>query len=219
MKFLQPTSLAILLLGLYCYSCSTNQQHHEMDLAEEIAYANGLDHFEDIKRLTYTFNVKRSDVTISRTWHWDRQQRLVTMMTAEDTITYHQDSVTAELKPVDHRFINDQYWLLFPYHLVWDDSLTLTDHGLVASPIKGRQLRKITVQYGQAGYTPGDAYDIYIDGEFVIREWAFRKGGQPEPSLITTWENYRDIKGVRLATMHRNKDKSFKLYFTNLILK
>lgn len=34
--------------------------------------------------------------------------------------------------------------------------------------------------------------------------------------MITTWEDYTEKGGLQLAQMHKNKDGSFKLYFTNL---
>jgi len=78
-------------------------------------------------------------------------------------------------------------------------------------------MQKLTVTYNQeGGYTPGDAYDFYFTDDFKVHEWVFRRGNQEEPSLITTWEDYKEVGGLNLAQMHQNEDGSFKLYFTNL---
>ncbi len=48
------------------------------------------------------------------------------------------------------------------------------------------------------------------------QEWAFHKGGSPEPSLMTTWENYKDFNGLQIAQEHKTKDGKFRLYFTDI---
>ncbi|MGP1992648.1 hypothetical protein D9V96_012250 [Zobellia laminariae] len=81
-------------------------------------------------------------------------------------------------------------------------------------------MQKLTVVYKQdGGYTPGDAYDFYFGDDYLIKEWVFRKGNQAEPSMSTTWEDYTDVGGLKVAKMHQNEDGSFKLYFTNLEVK
>ncbi|WP_368662417.1 hypothetical protein [Zobellia laminariae] len=65
----------------------------------------------------------------------------------------------------------------------------------------------------------GDAYDFYFGDDYLIKEWVFRKGNQVEPSMSTTWEDYTDVGGLKVAKIHQNEDGSFKLYFTNLEVK
>jgi hypothetical protein len=36
--------------------------------------------------------------------------------------------------------------------------------------------------------TPGDAYDLYIDKNYMA-EWIYRSKGVEKPSLNTRWEN------------------------------
>jgi hypothetical protein len=35
---------------------------------------------------------------------------------------------------IDLEFINDQYWLLLPFHVIWDGSATVTDAGMPELP-------------------------------------------------------------------------------------
>ncbi|MGA9237670.1 MAG: hypothetical protein WBV75_01290, partial [Robiginitalea sp.] len=105
-----------------------------------------------------------------------------------------------------------------PYQWVWDqDSFTHEYQETDEAPISGEPASKLTIVYGnEGGYTPGDAYDFYFGKDSVLREWVFRKGNQPEPSLATTWEQYKDEGGLQLSTHHQNADGSFKLYFTGI---
>ncbi len=80
-------------------------------------------------------------------------------------------------------------------------------------------MQKLTIVYGnEGGYTPGDAYDLYFADDYMLKEWIFRKGNQKEPSMATTWEDYAEINGLKLAQTHKNNE-GFKLYFTNLEVK
>ena len=55
--------------------------------------------------------------------------------------------------------------------------------------------------------------------DYVIKECVFRKGNQREPSMITTFEDYQDLNGLKTATMHKMGEGKFKLYFTALEVK
>ena len=70
-------------------------------------------------------------------------------------------------------------------------------------------MNMITITYpNEGGYTPGDAYDIYFDEDYMIKEWTFRKGNSEDPSLSTTFENYKDYNGIKIATDHKQKMES-----------
>ena len=122
------------------------------------------------------------------------------------------------LARADAGFINDKFWLLAPYQWVWDQqSFTHEFKEEAIAPISGDSVFQLTITYGQeGGYTPGDAYDFYLDRDSILREWVYRKGNQPEPSLITTWESYEDFEGLSIATMHVNTQGKSRLYFTGI---
>jgi len=107
---------------------------------------------------------------------------------------------------------------LAPYQLVWDKNSYTYEHETVAvAPMSQIEMQKLTIVYGnEGGYTPGDAYDFYFGDDFVIKEWAFRKGNQAEPNMVTSWENYENFNGLNIATMHKRSDEDFKLYFTGI---
>ena len=216
-NFLIATFLLVL-----AFSCSRkandSSEVNELSDIEMIARAYGIDSFNKLNKLQYTFNVSRHDtLLVARTWLWNRESGDITMITDQDTVNYQQANITEELKKVDHRFINDKYWLLFPFQLVWDSNMTYTNMGSQKAPISGNELTKLTVQYGEdGGYTPGDAYDLYLDDNWIIREWEFRKSGKESPGSMISWEGYAEYNGIKVATDHFNKDSGLRIYFSDI---
>lgn len=224
MKF----SFSYLLIAAIVFTgCREASKSPEMAMAQEIppktlleklADKHGFEHWDKVRRLQFTFNVDRGENHFERTWIWEPQTNTVTSITATDTLSFQRDQVDSLLLPTDAAFINDKYWFLAPYQWVWDqDSFTHEYQETDEAPISGEPASKLTIVYGnEGGYTPGDAYDFYFGKDSVLREWVFRKGNQPEPSLATTWEQYKDEGGLQLSTHHQNADGSFKLYFTGI---
>ena len=188
------------------------------DILEQVAAQHGFDSWKSVREIHFTFNVDRGDSHYERSWIWKPKTNEVTGISAGDTTTYMRSAVDSTLMELDAGFINDKYWLLAPYQLVWDrNSFEQRTASGVAAPISGEPAEKLTIVYGsEGGYTPGDAYDLYLDKDRVVREWAFRKGNQEEPNMITTWEGYQDRSGLKIATDHKNADGSFRLYFSNV---
>lgn len=191
-------------------------------ITEKIAYANGFQNWKDVEELKFTFNVDRKDSEhFERSWAWKPKTNEVTMMTAEDTLSYNRNDMQgadSTAYKANGNFINDKYWLLAPINILWDAESTTTEHTVDAeAPISKKPMQKLTVTYeGEGGYTPGDAYDFYFDKDFMVQEWVYRKGDQEEPSMVTTWEDYQDAGGLKIAEMHQNEDASFKLYFSGI---
>jgi len=192
----------------------------ELSIAEKIAKANGIDNWKNVKEIQFTFNVDRPDSHFERAWTWNPKTDDVTMITSADTVSYNRKSIDSVSIKADKGFINDKFWLLAPYNLVWDDGTTITHQDSVNTNLSNELLNKLTITYGnEGGYTPGDAYDFYYDTDYMIHEWVYRRANNPEPSMITTWEDYEDFNGLKIAKTHNGKDNSVKLYFTNIVVK
>jgi hypothetical protein len=215
--------LLALILPAIIVSCSNNKNKttevQELSDIEKIAKAYGIDNFNDLKQLQYTFNVARHDtLLVSRKWVWNKESGDIIMINQGDTVNYKQSDVKEDLKKTDHSFINDKYWLLFPFQLVWDKDMIPTNMGEHKAPISGQQRTKLTIQYGnEGGYTPGDAYDLYLDENWIIREWEFRKSGKDSPGSAISWEGYSDYNGIKVAADHNNIDSGLRIYFTDII--
>ena len=121
----------------------------------------------------------------------------------------------------DGSFVNDKFWFLAPYQLVWDQknfTYELTEN--IEAPISKTKMHKLTTVYANnGGYTPGDAYDYYFGDDYIIKEWAYRKENQAEPNLVTSWEDYKELKGLKISMMHKRPDADFSLFFTGVEVK
>ena len=194
-----------------------------------IGRAYGIDVWGRVEELRYTFNVRAGEREVRRSWIWRVKDRTVTFRDEiggadGEPFTYSLDDVgenpPEELKNIDHRFINDQYWLLFALHVAWDTDATVIVADEQTLPIGEGTGMKVTVQYPQeGGYTHGDAYDIYVDPDMRVLQWVFRKGGQSEPSLATTWDDQRRIGPLLIATRFRSGDGSVEFWFSGVEVK
>ena len=192
-------------------------------LTEKIADAYGINSFSKIKTITYTFNVKFNGKTFSRKWEWNPGTKEVSYWGKdkggkEEHITYNKNKPLDEkTKKIDAGFINDNYWLLFPFHLVWDRNVKFTDEGMKKYPIGKGEGRCLVVKYADnVGYTPGDEFKLYLDKNYKIHQWIYLKGGSNKNPRPATWEGNKDFDGITISTMHTGPDHKFKLWFSGI---
>ncbi|WP_136466355.1 hypothetical protein [Flagellimonas onchidii] len=217
----------LVLSSLWLFiSCKTEPKKvekafDEPTIAEKIAYAHGFENWKSVKEFTFTFNVDRDTTHLERTWIWKPKTNDVVSISKNDTLVYNRKSMDSIATKANAGFINDRYWVLAPFNLIWDSNNYTFEHSEnEKAPISQKPIQKLTIVYGsEGGYTPGDAYDFYFGDDHIIREWVFRKANQPEPSMTTTWEDYVEIEGLLLAQDHRMAEGSFSLNFTDLEVK
>ncbi len=243
MKF-NPIRITMILCIFFCIACKTNtQKENQYDDSEEvemrdpnfvkgdtnkkiqttteaIARANGYDQWDKVKEIKFTFNIDRDTIHYERSWNWKPKSNEVTYISAQDTVTYNRTQIDSASLKIDQRFINDKYWLLTPFNLVWDAANFTSKYEIeTTAPISNTEMQKLTIVYkNEGGYTPGDAYDFYFKGDFIIREWVFRSGNQEKPSMITSWEDYKDYGGIKIPKMYKVKDKSRTVYFSDIVV-
>ena len=203
------------------FSCKQKEKakivEKEWSTAEKIANANGFENWKNVSEIQFTFNVDRDTTHFERAWTWKPKTDDVVMISNQDTIIYNRKSVDSVSMKADKSFINDKYWMLAPFQLVWDTSANVSEPLLAEAPISKTELNKITISYpNEGGYTPGDAYDLFYGDDFMVKEWNYRKGNVKEPTMSTTWEDYEDFKGLKIAKTHKRPDSNWKLYFTNI---
>jgi len=185
--------------------------------AEAIAKANGMDNWEKVKEINFTFNMDIDSSHYERSWNWKPKKNEVIFTSEKDTIAYNRNNIDNASLRTDQGFINDKFWLLTPFNLVWDQESYTSEHKVKSiAPISGKEMHQFTIVYNKGGYTPGDAYDFYFEGDFRIKEWVFRKQNKKEPSLITSWEDYEDFEGIKIAKTYHRKEDGWKLYFSNI---
>ncbi|SNZ01907.1 hypothetical protein [Flagellimonas pacifica] len=224
---MRTTPLLGILSILFLLSCKTEPKKVEQKevqqktILEKIAQAHGYDNWKSVKEFTFTFNVDRDSSHFERTWKWNpKTNDIMAISSGKDTLSYNRKSMDSTSFKTNAGFINDRYWILAPFNLIWDSGNFTYEHAeSQKAPISGTPMQKLTIVYGNdGGYTPGDAYDFYFKGDFIVREWVFRKANQVEPSMITTWEDYAEIKGLKLAQDHKKAEEGFSLNFTNLVV-
>lgn len=197
------------------------------NIRQKIADAYGYSHFDKLESVMFTFNARVSGDTVKREWKWDIQRNMVFYKEPDsDDLwrSYEQDEITnlpEEIRKVDSRFINDKYWLFFPFQLVWDEDADVTaDRAESEKPSGGRGAYKVTVRYPEkGGYTPGDIYELYVNEKYMIEQWVYRRAGSKEPTRISTWEDNRSVGPLVISFDHRGPDDEFRVWFTDVALK
>ena len=207
----------LIICVLILVSCKQEKPEIELTLAQNIANAHGFENWDKVKEFHFTFNVDKDSSHFGRSWVWKPKANEVTMLTEKDTITYNTSKIEQESINTDRAFINDKYWALLPFQLIWDTSATLGEPFKVEAPISKIELNKVTLTYpSDGGYTPGDAYDIFYDDYFIIKEWVYRKANANEPSMTNTFENYEKFSGIKIAQDHKKAEGNWNLNFTNI---
>lgn len=214
---------SIIIIGLIglCLSCKQKTEPKTAEpkgsIAEKIAHAHGFDNWKNVAKIHFTFNVDKDSSHFERRWTWNPKTNAVTMTTENDTVSYNRASVDSTNVKADQAFINDKFWLLVPFQLVWDTGTTISEPVKAEAPISKKEMNKITLTYSKnGGYTPGDAYDIFFDENHLIQEWIFRRGNQKAPSMVTTFENHQDFNGIKIALEHKKQGENWNLNFTDV---
>ncbi|BAM05166.1 hypothetical protein [Phycisphaera mikurensis] len=192
--------------------------------AEALAAAYGFEHWSRIDRVDFTFHVELpGGETVDRVWSWapnGRDGGAVTLNRGTPDELSFDASVEPEegtdLFAAKRNFVNDTYWLTFPFQLLWSDP-TVLEVGEASMPISGRPATKLMAAWpAEGGYTPADVYELYLGESGRIAEWAFRRGGGAE-ARPATWENERTAAGVTFATEHHGPEGAgFTLSFPSL---
>lgn len=196
----------------------TPQPKKEYTILEKVAHAHGFENWKNINKLAFTFNVDRDTNHFERSWIWKTKQNMVTAISAGDSTTYNRNKMDSIAHKTNSSFINDKFWLMVPYNLIWDkNNFDYTHTKNIEAPISKRPMNKLTIVYkNEGGYTPGDAYDLFFEEDYILKEWIFRRANQKEPSMLSTWENYIETGGLKIATVRQNAEGDFKLHFTGL---
>ena len=212
--------ISLALLVLSCKSDAKKEQEEVktlLSVSEKIANAYGFENWNNVSEIAFTFNVDRDSSHFERAWKWHPKTNNVLMISGQDSIQFNHKQVDSLSTSADRSFINDKFCLLVPFQLEWDQSASILEAYKAEAPISKTLLNKITLTYpDNGGYTPGDAYDIFYNDNFLIEEWVYRKSNSETPSLITTWENHQDFNGIKIGMDHIKSEGNWKLYFTDI---
>ncbi|HEY0702479.1 MAG TPA: hypothetical protein VGD60_06910 [Candidatus Acidoferrales bacterium] len=201
-------------------------------ILEKIAKAYGVDSWGQIEVIRYTFNASFGPVTISHSWQWepktgkvtyggkDHDGKPVKVTYLRSQLSTQPDSVKNETDPA---FMNDNYWLIFPFHATWDASADVKDEGKQKLPLGKGTADKVVVKYpADVGYTPGDTWTLFVGPDCRVQEFTYHRGGPKKPTdVITTWAAYKKAGPLLVATDHRGTadGKPVRIFFTDVAVK
>jgi len=109
-------------------------------ILETVARTYGLDSWNQIEAIRYTWSLQLGALNLARSWEWEPKTGKVSYEgPGKDgkpiQVTYMRSDMNDDLKKqTDADFTNDNYWLLFPLHAYWDTSATVTDEGVKKLP-------------------------------------------------------------------------------------
>ncbi|HKE22147.1 MAG TPA: hypothetical protein VKB88_07130 [Bryobacteraceae bacterium] len=186
-------------------------------IAEQLAKTYGLDSFGQIDEIRYTFNLQLPalNVNLSRSWDWEPKTGKVSYEGKDKDgkpvkVTYNRSqlaSAPANVKDdIEPAFVNDNYWLLFPFHAYWDTSADIQDLGLQKLPLGNGSAKRVVVKYPAeaGGYTPGDTWELFVGTDNRVKEFIYRRGGPKKPGVVTaTWAGYKKAGPLLVSTDHR----------------
>lgn len=224
--------IGVLLIGVLCPPTHVSAQQRPA-AADQLARTYGLDSFGQIDAIRYTFNIDAGPaLKLSRSWVWEPKADRITYEGADKAgnpikVTYLRSQLASQSgfvkEVVDPGFFNDQYWLLFPFHVVWDTAATVQDAGMQKLPLGKGSAKKIAVKYpASGGYLPGDTWELFVGSDGRIRELFFHRGGAVKPSaVIATWAEHKKAGPLLIATDHRGTadGKPLRLFFSNVAVK
>jgi hypothetical protein len=213
---------------LLMLSATSRAQQHA-PIAQEVAKAYGLDSFGQIEAIRYTFTIQLTGLNLSRSWEWKPKTDTVSYEGKDKDgkpvkVTYQRSQLSSQSdlvkNEVDPAFVNDQYWLVFPFHAVWDGSANVTDEGMQKLPLAKTPAQRVVVKYpSDGGYTPGDTWTLYVGPDKRVREFEYHRGGSKKPSVvIATWAGYKNAGPLLVSTDHRGTadGKPVRISLTNV---
>jgi hypothetical protein len=124
------TTISLLAFAVLALT-STSRAQTRPPIFEKGAKTFGLDSWDKIEAIRYTWNLQLGTVNVSRSWEWEPKTNQVTYNGKDKdgkpfTVTYKRselasqpDSVKNDVEP---NFVNDNYTLLFALRAYWDST-------------------------------------------------------------------------------------------------
>jgi hypothetical protein len=227
------TKIGLVAFGVLVLAATAWAQERP-PILEQIAKTYGIDSWDQIQAIRYTFNLDLPGViNLSHAWEWepktnkvsyegkDKDGKPVKVTYVRSQLSSQPDAVKNEVEPA---FINDNYWLLFPFHAYWDTSATVTDQRMKKLPVGGGSAELVSVKYPAeaGGYTPGDTWDLYVGKDNRVQQMVYHRGGPKKPSLVTaTWAGYKKAGPLLISTEHRGTadGKPLHIWLSNVAVK
>ena len=229
-KLGRSTTIRVLVCAMLVLA-ATSWAQTRPPIAEQLAKTYGLDSFGQIEAIRYTFNLDLGALKLSRAWVWEPQADRISYE-GEDKAgkpvkaTYVRAQLSSQpavvQDEVDPAFVNDQYWLVFPFHVAWDGA-KVEDTGMHKLPLGKGSARRVVVKYSsEGGYSPGDTWELYVGSDNRVEALVYRRGGTKKPSVVVaTWAGYKKAGPLLISSDHRGTadGKPMRIFFSNVSVK
>jgi hypothetical protein len=232
-------SIRVTVVGLLAFGvlllAGTSRAQTRPPIVEQLAKTYGLDSFGQVEAIRYTFNLQipAFKLNLSHSWVWEPKTGQVTYESKDKDgepvkVTYNRSQVNsapANVKDeIEPAFVNDNYWLIFPFHVYWDTSANVQVTDKQKLPLGKGTAKLVSVKYPAevGGYTPGDTWDLYVGADGRVTEFIYHRGGPKKPSNVTaTWAGYKKAGPVLISTEHRGTADGtpLHLFFSNVAVK
>lgn len=191
---------------------AANSDAKAIELADKVMAANGgRAAWDNTRHLRWNFFGRRN------LW-WDKQTGKVRIESAADSTTYllnvkentgqimragaamtKPDSIKKYTERGKSIWINDSYWLVFPFKLK-DSGVTLKYMG--RDTTDGVDLGDvIQLTFENVGNTPENRYLAYVSPQGMISQWDFyAKAVDTIPRFTTPWLDYQTYGGIKLSS-------------------
>src|SRR5690349_11830283 len=227
------TLMGLLVFGVLVLAPHSSAQSRA-PIIDQIAKTYGIDSWDKVEGIRYTWNGEITGLfKAAHKWEWepktnkvsfegvDKDGKPVKVSYVRTDLSSQSDAVKNE---VDPGFINDNYWLLFPFHAQWDKSATVTDQGIQKLPAGTGSAKLVSVKYPTeaGGYTPGDTWDLYLGKDNRVQQLAYHRGGDKKPNLvIASWAGYKKAGPLLISTEHRGTadGKPLHIFLSNVAVK
>jgi hypothetical protein len=234
MKNVSRITMFGLLAFVVLVLAATSVAQQRAPIIEKVAKTYGIDSWDKVEAIRYTWSVDIPGLfKASHKWEWEPKTGKITFESTDKDgkpvkVTYdssqlssQSDQVKNEVEPA---FVNDNYWLLFPFHAYWDTSATVTDEGMKKLPVGAGSADLVSVKYPTeaGGYTPGDTWELYVGKDNRVEYLVFHHGGTKKPSLVNaTWAGYKKAGPLLFSTEHRGTadGKPLHIFVTDVSVK
>ena len=222
--------IGVLLIGVFCLPAGVMAQQRP-PIVDKIAKAHGLDSWDQIEAIRYTFHIELGEVKLSRSWVWEPKKDQISYDGPDKAgnpvkITYSRSQLANQSalvkEEVDPAFFNDQYNLLFPFHLVWDTSATVQDAGMQKLPLGKGSAEKVVVKYpSEGGYTPSDTWNLYVGTDGRIRELEIHRVSAKPNVYLAPVADYKKAGPLLLSLDRRGTGDGgpIRIFFSNVAVK
>ena len=198
-------------------------------ILDQVAKTYGIDSWDKVEAIRYTWNGEITGLfKAAHKWEWepktgkvtfegtDKDGKPVKVSYVRSELSSQSDAVKNEVDPA---FVNDNYWVLFPFHAYWDKSASVIDQGKFNLPV-GPGIGRAgpgEVSRGVGGYTPGDTWDLYVGKDNRVEYFVYHRGGAKQPSRrprnLGRLQKGRSNSVLNRASRHRRRQAAAHLHF------